>query len=112
MSSITKEDIIDYHKAVTIKTSYHANQMVKFIRKLFNYAKGRRYFTGDNPASMFKGNYNAEIKDHSDYYGSADMHKIILAALKLSKKHEKRVACYGILAPPTSKIFFGNLSFI
>ena len=111
MSSITKEDIIDYHKAVTIKTSYHANQMVKFIRKLFNYAKGRRYFTGDNPASMFKGNYNAEIKDHSDYYGSADMHKIILAALKLSKKHEKRVACYGILASllcggrPQSEIF-------
>ena len=30
MSSITKEDIIDYHKAVTIKTSYHANQMVKW----------------------------------------------------------------------------------
>jgi integrase len=111
MSSITKEDIIDYHKAVTVKTSYHANQMVKFIRKLFNYAKGRRYFTGDNPASMFKGNYNAEIKDHSDYYGSADMHKIILAALKLSKKHEKRVACYGILASllcggrPQSEIF-------
>ena len=111
MSSITKEDIIDYHKAVTIKTSYHANQMVKFIRKLFNYAKGRRYFTGDNPASNFKGNYNAEEKDHSDYYGSADMHKIILAALKLSKKHEKRVACYGILASllcggrPQSEIF-------
>jgi len=90
MSSIAKEDIIDYHKAVTIKTSYHANQMVKFIRKLFNYAKGRRYFTVNNPASMFKGNYNAEIKYHSDYYGNADMYKIILAALKLPKKHEKR----------------------
>jgi len=107
MSSITKEDVIDYHKAVTIRTTYHANQMVK----LFNYAKTRRYFTGENPASMFKGNYNAEIKDHSDYYSSADMHKLILATLKLSKKHEKRVACYGILASllcggrPQSEIF-------
>tara|TARA_R110000803_G_scaffold136596_1_gene203491 strand:+ start:286 stop:1599 length:1314 start_codon:yes stop_codon:yes gene_type:complete len=111
MSSITKEDVIDYHKAVTIRTTYHANQMVKLIRKLFNYAKTRRYFTGENPASMFKGNYNAEIKDHSDYYSSADMHKLILATLKLSKKHEKRVACYGILASllcggrPQSEIF-------
>ena len=111
MSAITKEDIIDYHKTVTIRTTYHANRMVMFIRKLFNYAKTRRYFTGENPASMFKGNYNAEIKDHSDYYSSADMHSLILAALKLSKKHEKRVACYGILASllcggrPQSEIF-------
>ena len=111
MSSITKEDVIDYHKAVTIRTTYHANQMVKLIRKLFNYTKTRRYFTGENPASMFKGNYNAEIKDHSDYYSSADMHKLILTTLKLSKKHEKRVACYGILASllcggrPQSEIF-------
>ena len=111
LSSITKEDVIDYHKAVTIRTSYHANRMVMLIRKLFNYAKARRYFTGENPASLFKENYNAEIKDHSDYYSTTKMHKLIAAALKLSKQHDKRVACYGIVAAllcggrPQSEVF-------
>jgi len=112
MSVITKEDVIDYHKAVTTKTTYHANQMVKLIRKLFNYAKTRRYFTGENPASMFKGNYNAEIKDHTDYYSTAYMHKLIAVALKLAKRlPDIRVACYAILAAllcggrPQSEVF-------
>ena len=111
LSAITREDVVDYHKAVTIRTSYHANQMVNFIRKLFNYAKARRYFTGENPAAKFKENYNAEIKDHSDYYSTSNMHKLIAAGLKLSKQHDKRVACYGIVAAllcggrPPSEIF-------
>ena len=111
LSAITKEDVIDYHKAVTLETSYHANRMVMFVRKLFNYAKTRRYFTGENPASLFKENYNAEEKDHTDYYSTANMHKLIVAGLKLSKQHDKRVACYGIVAAllcggrPQSEIF-------
>ena len=111
LTAITQEDIIDYHKAVTNKSEYTANRMVMFVRKIFNYAKGRKYFSGDNPASNFKENFNDEIQDHTDYYSTSNMNKIIAAGLKLSKNSEKRVACYGIVAAllcggrPQSEVF-------
>jgi len=111
LSAITREDIIDYHKAVTQKSEYTANRMVMFIRKLFNYAKSRRYFTDDNPASKFKDEFNTEIQDHDDYFNTEQMKSIIAACLKLAKHLEIRVACYGILAAllcggrPQSEVF-------
>ena len=111
LSVITREDVIDYHKALSSKSEYTANRMIAFIRKLFNYSKSRRYFTGDNPASDFKDHLNDEIKDHNDYYSTAKMNKIIMAGLKMAKQHDKRVACYAIVAAllcggrPQSEVF-------
>ena len=36
---------------------------------------------------MFEVNYNAVIKDYSNYYNNANTHGLIFAALKLLKKH-------------------------
>ncbi len=77
----------------------------------FNYAKGRSYFSGDNPAADFKDNFNDEIQDHTDYYSTEAMNKIIAAGLKLSKNGEKRVAALGVVAAllcggrPPSEVF-------
>ncbi len=111
LTAISQEDIIDFHKAVSNKSEYTANRMVAFIRKLFNYAKGRSYFSGDNPAADFKDNFNDEIQDHTDYYSTEAMNKIIAAGLKLSKNGEKRVAALGVVAAllcggrPPSEVF-------
>ena len=59
--------------------------MVRLVRKLFNYATRKGYFTGKNPASMSKNELNEEIKDHLDYYSTVNMKKIIRAAEKLRK---------------------------
>jgi len=98
LSEITTEDVFDYHGAISSKTKYSANKMVRIIRKLFNYAIRKGYFTGKNPATISKNELNEEIKDHLDYYGTAHMKRIIKAAEKLRKKPDKRVACNGILA--------------
>jgi integrase len=111
LSEISMEDIFDYHGAISSKTKYSANRMVRLIRKYFNYAARKGYFTGKNPASMPKHELNEEIKDHLDYYNTANMKKIIRAAEKLRKNPEYRVACNGILAAlycggrPQSEVF-------
>jgi integrase len=93
------------------KNTYVANRMVGVIGKLFNYAKVKGYYSSDNPASKLKKNLNKEIKDHHDYYSTANMNKLIAAALKLSKQHDKRTGCYAILASlfcggrPQSEVF-------
>ena len=98
LSEITSEDIFDYHGAISSKTTYSANRMVRLVRKIYNYAIAKGYFTGKNPASIAKNDLNEEIKDHLDYYNTANMKKLIKAAEKLRKNPAKRVGCNGILA--------------
>ena len=111
LSEITPEDVFDYHGAISSKTKYSANRMVRLVRKYFNYAKRKNYFKGKNPASMPKAELNEEIKDHLDYYNTANMKKIIKACEKLRKNPDKRVACNAILAAlycggrPQSEVF-------
>ena len=111
LSKINAEHVLEYHSAASTKTTYVANRMVGVINKLFNYAKVKGYYSGDNPASKLKNKLNEEISDHLDYYSSDDMNKLIAAALKLSKKHDKRVGCFSILASlfcggrPQSEVF-------
>lgn len=111
LSEITPEDVFDYHGAISSKTKYSANRMVRLIRKYINYAKRRNYFKGKNPASMPKAELNEEVKDHLDYYNTANMKKIIKACEKLRKNPDKRVACNAILAAlycggrPQSEVF-------
>jgi len=109
LSKINSETVLDYHAAITLKSSFVANRMVGVVRKLFNYATAKGYYSGDNPASKLK--LNEEISDHLDYYSTANMNKFIAAALKLSKKHDKRTGCFAILASifcggrPQSEVF-------
>ena len=111
LSDITTEDIFDYHGAITSKSKYSANKMVRLVRKLFNYAIRKGYFTGKNPASIPKNQLNEEIKDHLDYYNTAHMKKIIKACEKLRKNPDIRVPCNAILAAlycggrPQSEVF-------
>ncbi|MBC8298358.1 MAG: site-specific integrase [Pelagibacterales bacterium] len=98
LSEITTEDVFDYHGAITSKSKYTANKMVRLVRKMFNYSIRKGYFTGKNPASIPKNELNEEMKDHLDYYSTANMKKLIKAAEKLRKQPDKRVACNGILA--------------
>jgi integrase len=111
LSEITSEDIFDYHGAISSKTTYSANKMVRIIRKLFNYAIIKGYFAGKNPACASKKDLNEEIKDHLDYYSTVHMKKIIKAAEKLRKNPAKRVGCNGIIAAlycggrPQSEVF-------
>ena len=111
LSKISSEDIMEYHGAVSYKTSYNANRMVQVIRKIVNWAKAKGYWDGKNPASISKKKLNKEIKDHLDYYSTASMFKIIAAAKKLRKIPRKRVACNAILAAlycggrPQSEVF-------
>ena len=46
LSEITSEDIFDYHGAISSKTTYSANRMVRLVRKIYNYAIAKGYFTG------------------------------------------------------------------
>ena len=111
LSEITAEDIFDYHGAISSKTIYSSNKMVRLVHKIFNYAIRKEYFTGKNPASTGKKNLNEEIKDHLDYYSTVNMKKIIVAAEKLRKQPDKRVACNAIIAAlfcggrPQSEVF-------
>ena len=111
LSKINAETVLEYHAAISTKNTYVANRMVGVIGKLFNYAKVKGYYSSDNPASKLKKNLNKEIKDHHDYYSTANMNKLIAAALKLSKQHDKRTGCYAILASlfcggrPQSEVF-------
>tara|TARA_R100000687_G_scaffold82658_2_gene82790 strand:- start:193 stop:1539 length:1347 start_codon:yes stop_codon:yes gene_type:complete len=111
LSDITMEDIFDYHGAISSKTEYSANRMVRLVRKYFNYADRRKYFFGKNPATMPKNELNDEAKDHLDYYNTANMKKVIKACEKLRKQPDKRVACNAILAAlycggrPQSEVF-------
>ena len=111
LSEITTEDIFDYHGAISSKTKYSSNKMVKIVHKIFNYAIRKGYFTGKNPAKIPKNELNEEIKDHLDYYNTANMKKIIKACEKLRKQPDKRVACNAILASlycggrPPSEVF-------
>ena len=111
LSEITTEDIFDYHGAISSKTTYTANRMVRLVRKYFNYAIRKGYYKGKNPASIPKNELNEEIKDHLDYYNTAHMKKIIKACEKLRKNPDKRVACNAILAAlycggrPQSEVF-------
>ena len=111
LSEITPEDVFDYHGAISSKTKYSANRMVRLVRKYFNYAKRKNYFKGKNPASMPRAELNEEVKDHLDYYNTANMKKIIKACEKLRKNPDKRVACNAILAAlycggrPQSEVF-------
>ena len=98
LSKINSETVLDYHSAITLKSSFVANRMVGVVRKLFNYAKAKGYFSGENPASKLRKKLNEEISDHLDYYSTDKMNKIIAATLKKSKVHSKRVACFAILA--------------
>ena len=98
LSKIKSEDIMEYHAAVSYKTTFNANRMVQYIRKIINWSKAKGYYDGANPAAISKNKLNAEIKDHLDYYSSASMFKIITAAKKLRKNPTKRVACNAILA--------------
>ena len=111
LNDVTMEDIFDYHAAISSKTKYSANRMVRLIRKYFNYAARKGYFSGKNPATMPKAELNEEIKDHLDYYNTANMKKLIKACEKLRKNPDYRVACNGILAAlycggrPQSEVF-------
>jgi integrase len=111
LSKVNTEHVLEYHAAIAIKSDYTANRMVFFIRKLFNYAKVKGYYSGENPAAKLKKQLVAEIQDHHDYYNTMNMNKLIAAALKLSKQHDKRTGCYAILASlfcggrPQSEVF-------
>ena len=111
LSDVTMEDIFDYHAAISSKTKYSANRMVRLVRKYFNYAARKGYFSGKNPATMPKADLNKEIKDHLDYYNTGNMKKIIRACEKLRKNPDYRVACNAILAAvycggrPQSEVF-------
>ena len=111
LSEITAEDIFDYHGAITSKSKYSANKMVRLVRKIFNYAIRKGYFADKNPASIPKHELNEEMKDHLDYYSTAHMKKLIKAAEKLRKNPTKRVGCNGILTAlycggrPPSEVF-------
>ena len=111
LGEITSEDIFDYHGAISSKTTYSANRMVRLVRKYFNYAIRKGYYKGKNPASIPKKELNEEIKDHLDYYNTAHMKKIIKACEKLRKNPAKRVGCNAILAAlycggrPQSEVF-------
>jgi site-specific recombinase XerD len=111
LSEITTEDIFDYHGVISTKSTYSANRMVRLIRKYYNYASRKNYFKGKNPAAIPKKQLNEEIKDHLDYYSTANMKKIIRACEKLRKQPDKRVACNAILAAlycggrPQSEVF-------
>jgi len=98
LSEITTEDIFDYHGAISSKSKYSANGMVRLVRKYINYAARKNQFKGKNPASIPKNELNEEMKDHLDYYNTANMKKLIKAAEKLRKQPAKRVGCNGILA--------------
>ena len=111
LSEITTEDIFDYHGVISTKSTYSANRMVRLIRKYYNYASRKNYFKGKNPAAIPKKQLNEEIKDHLDYYSTANMKKIIRACEKLRKQPDKRVACNAILTAlycggrPQSEVF-------
>ena len=111
LSEITSEDIFDYHGAISTKTTYTANRMVRLIRKYYNFASRKNYFKGKNPAAIPKKDLNEEIKDHLDYYNTANMKKIVKACEKMRKNPDKRVACNAILAAlycggrPQSEVF-------
>ena len=111
LSEITSEDIFDYHGAISTKTTYTANRMVRLIRKYYNFASRKNYFKGKNPAAISKKDLNEEIKDHLDYYNTANMKKIVKACEKMRKNPDKRVACNAILAAlycggrPQSEVF-------
>ena len=111
LTRINSEIVLEYHSAVSTKSKYTANRMIAQIRKLFNYAAAKGYFTGTNPASLSKKNMNVEMQDHHDYFSTDNMMKIIAAAEKLSKQPQYRVACYAILAAlycggrPQSEVF-------
>ena len=98
LSDITTEDIFDYHGAISSKSKYSANRMVRLVRKYINYAVRKNQFKGKNPASIPKNELNEEMKDHLDYYSTANMKKLIKVAEKLRKNPAKRVGCNGILA--------------
>jgi len=111
LSKVNTEHVLEYHAAIAIKSDYAANRMVFFIRKLFNYTKVKGYCSGENPAAKLKKQLVAEIQNHHDYYNAMNMNKLIAAALKLSKQHDKRTGCYAILASlfcggrPQSEVF-------
>tara|TARA_R110002020_G_scaffold277976_1_gene493390 strand:- start:6537 stop:7865 length:1329 start_codon:yes stop_codon:yes gene_type:complete len=111
LSDITTEDIFEYHGAITSRTKYSANRMVRLIRKYYNYAMRKNYFIGKNPASMPKKELNVEEKDHYDYYNTKAMKKLITQLIKFRKKPEFRVPCNAILAAlycggrPQSEVF-------
>jgi integrase len=85
--------------------------MVRLIRKYYNFASRKNYFKGKNPAAIPKKDLNEEIKDHLDYYNTANMKKIVKACEKMRKNPDKRVACNAILAAlycggrPQSEVF-------
>ena len=54
LSKVNTEHVLEYHAAIAIKSNYTANRMVFFIRKLFNYAKVKGYYSGENPAAKLK----------------------------------------------------------
>jgi len=101
---IDEDFLVAAHKLITEtknRGSYVANRYIARLRMLINWEIRREKYAGKNPIVVIKKDnlyWNEEEKDHLDFYSSSNMAKIISAALKLSKKYNKRVACYGILA--------------
>jgi len=98
LSIISEEDVLQFHEIASVRGKYGANRLVAAIRKLFYWAAKRGHYSGKNPASWEKKQFNQEFEDHLDFYNSKDMEKIIAATEKLSKNRRFRVPCFGILA--------------
>ena len=64
LSKINSENVLEFHAVVSLKAVYIANRMVGVIGKLFNYAKVKGYYSGDNPAAKLKKKLNKEIQEN------------------------------------------------
>ncbi|MGA7949736.1 MAG: tyrosine-type recombinase/integrase [Thiobacillaceae bacterium] len=51
LSGVTEEDVVALHKRVGRDHPHTANRCLALVSSLYNYAKGRKLFTGTNPAA-------------------------------------------------------------